>query len=158
MGMRGNQNTIVGELMTMINAIIVVCLSHWIVCMWADNNWGGPQCTEDAECDSPSACVIGECDMGWCAWHTDCTAIACDDKDLVCVVNSCVVPELATGECWSAADCDDDKQCTDDFCLGAEQTPGTCHNRPFPAGTPCAIESAAAICIDDGYCCAVEAP
>jgi len=84
---------------------------------------GDLECSDDADCDDTDPCTHDWCDVkGEC--HQDCLDnLPCDDGDPLTKWDSCSVSPsdscLCSGtvvSCLDAFDCNDDNECTSDFC------------------------------------------
>lgn len=93
-------------------------------------------CPEDAD-----PCTEAECNSPWgsCTQRTLDDGEPCIGQEGECSGGSCV-PIISDCRDWSDPDagCDDNKECTDDFCCRTlDCIPGICQNPPEPNGTRC---------------------
>jgi len=98
-------------------------------------------CSAAPDCDDGDPCTTDACQFQRCS-YTASTAPCKDDQDPcttdVCNMGNCTHPDSGTCECQVAADCNDNKVCTDDSC---------------DANHECKHDDNTAACPDEGSAC-----
>jgi hypothetical protein len=102
-----------------------------------------PECLTDADCDDQNECTADLCDLGGsCSWQSsELNGDPCnrDGATGVCVGGFC-------GECQSSEDCDDQNECTHEYCVLRDDAPSWCEGFVF-LELPCELNGLVGICV-----------
>jgi hypothetical protein len=113
-----------------------------------------PECQIDEDCDDQNECTVSFCDAGGSCYR-DSSELNGNPCDLNGAPGVCVGGVCA--ECQSDKDCDDQNECTHEWCVFPDAGPTSCDTFVL-LEFPCDLDGLVGICvpgdecIEDGLC------